>query len=102
MVLAGVLRVSPDRGLSLEYTQPEESILIADSAGLLLRDGQGRTRAMPSGSRGPGAVASLLPIMRFDLAALYPRFAIRAYGTGRPGASSSRRRTRRPPARSAR
>lgn len=81
MVLAGVLRVSPDRGLSLEYTHPEESIVIADSAGLLLRDGEGRSRAMPSGSRGPGAVASLLPIMRFDLAALYPRFAIRAYGT---------------------
>jgi len=81
MVLSGVLRISPERGLSLEYMQPEESVVIADSAGLLLRDREGRTREMPSGSRGPGAVASLLPIMRFDLAALYPRFAIRAYGS---------------------
>jgi hypothetical protein len=81
-VLSGVLRFSPERGLSLEYTRPEESIVIADSGGLLLRDREGRARQMPSGSRGPGAVASLLPIMRFDLASLYPRFSIRAFGSG--------------------
>jgi len=81
-LLRGVLRISPDRGLSLEYTEPQESILIADAAGLLLRDGNGRTREMPSGSRETGAVASLLPIMRFDLAALYPRFVIHAYRSG--------------------
>jgi len=82
MLLKGVLRISPERGLSLEYTDPQESILIADSAGLMLRDRDGRSRDMPSGSRETGAVASLLPIMRFDLAALYPRFVIHAYRSG--------------------
>jgi len=82
MVLKGVLRISPARGLSLEYTGPEESVLIADSAGIILRDNDGRSREMPSGSRQTGAIESLLPIMRFDLAALYPKFAIRAYRSG--------------------
>ena len=82
MVLKGVLRISPDRGLSLQYTDPEASVLIADPSGLFLRTSDGRTRELPSGSRETGAIASLLPIMRFDLAALYPRFAIRARRTG--------------------
>ena len=82
MLLKGVLRISPERGLSLEYTNPEESVLVADAAGLLLRDRDGRTREMPSGSRETGAIASLLPIMRFDFAALYPRFFIRGYRSG--------------------
>jgi len=82
MVLKGVLRISPGRGLSLQYTQPEPSVLIADSDGLLLKDREGRTQAMRSGSRQSGAIASLLPIMSFDLPALYPRFAIRAHHAG--------------------
>ena len=79
-VLKGVLRISPERGLSLQYTDPEPSVLIADSAGLVLRD-QGGSREMASGSREAGAIASLLPIMRFDLPALFPRFVIRARRT---------------------
>jgi hypothetical protein len=82
MVLKGVLRISPERGLSLQYTQPEESVLVADAAGLLLRDRDGGTRVLPSGDRETGAIGSLLPIMRFDLPALYPRFVIRARRTG--------------------
>jgi hypothetical protein len=82
MILGGVLRISPERGLSLEYTSPERSVLIADAAGLLLRDAGGRTREVPSGSRSLAAIESLLPIMRFDLAALYPSFVIRATRSG--------------------
>jgi hypothetical protein len=81
-VLHGVLRTSPGRGMSLQYTDPEPSVVIADGAGLVLRDARGRSREMASGSREAGAVASLLPIMRFDLAALFPLFTIRAVGTG--------------------
>ncbi len=77
-VLGGVLRISPERGLSLQYLQPETSILIADPAGLILRDAKGRSREMPSESREAGAIASLLPIMRFDMPALLPRFVVRA------------------------
>jgi len=80
-VLHGVLRTSPGRGLSLQYTDPEPSVIIADAAGLVLRDARGRSREMAPGSREAGAVASLLPIMRFDLAALYPLFTVRAAGT---------------------
>jgi hypothetical protein len=84
MTLKGVLRISPERGLSLQYTEPEKNVLIADAAGLLLKDRNGRARAMPAGSRETGAIASLLPIMRFDLAALYPLFVIHAQRSG-PG-----------------
>jgi hypothetical protein len=58
--------------------------MIADSQGLVLRDAKGRSRQIAAGSREAGAVASLLPIMRFDLAALFPRFIIRARRAG-PG-----------------
>jgi len=81
-VLRGVLRLSPQRGLSLQYTEPEPSVVIADQAGLVLRDRAGRSREMPSGSRESGAIASLVPIMRFDLLSLYPRFVIHARRLG--------------------
>ncbi len=82
LVLAGVLRISPERGLSLQYTRPEESVVVADSSGMITRDAKGRSREVPAGARGSGAVAALLPIMRFDLDALYPRFDIRARREG--------------------
>jgi len=37
---------------------------------------------MAPGSREAGAIASLLPIMRFDMPALMPRFVVRALRTG--------------------
>ncbi len=80
--LRGVLRIVPGKGLSLQYTQPEPSVLIADADGLLLKDKEGREQGMPAGSRESGAIASLLPIMRFDLPALYPRFVIHAHHAG--------------------
>jgi hypothetical protein len=79
-VLKGVLRISPQRGMSLQYTEPEARVMVADDDGLILRDGAGHERKMPPGSREAGAVASLLPIMRFDLPALLPAFDIRARG----------------------
>jgi hypothetical protein len=79
--LRGVLRIVPGRGLSLQYTEPEPSVLIADADGLLLKDKEGREQGLPSDSRESGAIASLLPIMSFDLPALYPRFVIRAHRT---------------------
>jgi Outer membrane lipoprotein carrier protein LolA-like len=82
LVLKGTIRISPERGLSLQYAGPEASIMIADSSGLLLRDADGRSRELPAGSRQAGAIAALLPIMRFDLAALYPRFEIHARRSG--------------------
>jgi hypothetical protein len=81
-VLKGILRISPQRGLSLQYVSPDPSILIADASGLLMKDGSGRASEMPVGSRQSGAVSALLPIMRFDLPALYPRFVIRALHVG--------------------
>jgi hypothetical protein len=81
-VLSGVLRVSPERGLSLQYIEPAASVLIADGSGILVRDEPGHDRPMPADSRQAGAIASLLPIMRFDLAALFPRFDIRAQRLG--------------------
>jgi hypothetical protein len=81
-ILKGVLRISPKRGLSLQYTEPQPSILIADADGLVIRDSDGKSRAMAAGSREAGAIASLLPIMRFDMLALYPRFDVRALRTG--------------------
>jgi hypothetical protein len=80
MQLEGTLRISPERGLSLQYLKPDANVLIADSSGLLLKDRRG-AREMPAGSHQSGAVAALLPIMRFDFPALYPRFLIRASGT---------------------
>jgi hypothetical protein len=82
LVLKGVIRISRERGLSLQYTGPQPSVMIADSSGLLLRDPDGRSRELPSGSRETGAIAALLPIMRFDFGALYPRFEIHARRTG--------------------
>jgi len=82
LVLHGVLRISRERGLSLQYTDPEPSIVIADAAGLVLRDAGGRNRTLPAGSRDAGSLSSLLPVLRFDLAALFPRFEIRGRREG--------------------
>jgi hypothetical protein len=81
MLLKGVLRISPERGVSLQYIEPEANVLIADATGLILRDRNGRSREISAASREGGAIASLLPIMRFDLPALSPRFIIRAQRT---------------------
>ena len=81
-LLHGVLRISPERGLSLQYLGDEPNILVADPSGLLIRDAAGRSRELPADSHEGGAIASLLPIMRFDFAALFPRFDVQAQRSG--------------------
>jgi hypothetical protein len=81
-VLHGVLRISREGGLSLQYTDPDPSVLIADSAGLIFRDGRGRSHELAAGSDEAGPIESILPIMRFDLPALFPDFDVRAQRTG--------------------
>jgi hypothetical protein len=81
-ILHGTIRLSPDRGLSLAYAGAEPNILIADSDGLLERGADGRERTVAAGSHEGGAISSLLPIMRFDMAALLPKFTIRASRSG--------------------
>ncbi len=82
VVLTGVMRVSPARGLSLAYREPERRTIIADAQGLLIRDARGRSRAVPADARASGATAALLPVMRFDLAALARTFAVHAARAG--------------------
>jgi hypothetical protein len=82
VVLRGVLRVSKERGLSLQYTEPEPSVVIADATGILLRGADGRERSLDAGSREAGSLAPLLPILRFDLSALSPSFEIRGRRAG--------------------
>lgn len=77
VVLQGELRRSPERGLSLRYVEPEEQLMVIDRAGVLLRNAAGRTRTLMSDPRAPQIDALLLPILRFDLAALHERFEIR-------------------------
>ncbi|HEY1847896.1 MAG TPA: hypothetical protein VGG37_01760, partial [Opitutaceae bacterium] len=49
-VLHGVLRIARQGGLSLQYTDPDPSVLIADPDGLIFRDGRGRSHELPAGS----------------------------------------------------
>ena len=82
VVLAGEMRLIPERGLSLRYTAPEETLTIIDSAGLLLRDAKGRTRQIKAGTRDAGLVTALLPVMRFDEENLFKQFTIHAARDG--------------------
>ena len=79
-VLHGVIRISPEHGLSLGYTSPEVLTLIADSKGLIMRDARGRDRAVPLAVSQAGAIASLLPVMQFDVKDLAQKFEINAFG----------------------
>jgi hypothetical protein len=76
VVFTGELRLSPERGMSLHYTSPEDSTLIVDTQGVLVRDARGRSRELPSEPRARAATSALLHIMRFDLNALTPHFEI--------------------------
>lgn len=72
VVLAGEMRLSPDHGLSLRYTQPSERLMVIDARGILLRDAAGRTREITD-----NANTVLLPVLRFDLPALTRLFDLR-------------------------
>ena len=76
VVLKGEVRVVPELGLSLRYVEPEERIVIIDAKGVLLRDGDGRERAVPADHRAQAATAALGNVLRFDLAALKKDFVV--------------------------
>jgi glycosyltransferase involved in cell wall biosynthesis len=80
--LQGEMRYSPELGLSLRYTQPEERMMILDATGLLMRDGKGRQRNAPSDPKNPDFAHSLLSILRFDEATLRQNFSIHGIRDG--------------------
>ena len=80
--LKGELRFSPDHGLSLHYSDPEDQTVVVDDRGIVVRDARGRTRAMKSGSRATAVVQTLLPVMRFDFDKLLDEFDVAATRTG--------------------
>jgi hypothetical protein len=82
VVLKGEMRLSPTRGLSLDYREPEVRTVIADGKGLAMRDARGRTREIPPDPRTTGPVTALLPIMQFDLDGLQRAFTLRGARDG--------------------
>ncbi len=78
VVLQGEMRLIPDTGLSLRYTEPEETLTVIDTRGLLLRDAKGRARQIKAGTRDAGLVTALLPVMRFDIGELFNQFTVHA------------------------
>jgi len=82
VVFTGDMRLSPDRGLSLAYTKPENQLMIVDAKGVLLRDGRGRQRELPNDPRAQAATTALLHVMRFDLPELAKNFDLYGQRTG--------------------
>jgi glycosyltransferase involved in cell wall biosynthesis len=85
--LAGMVRVSASRGLSLQYTSPEPRTIIVDDQGLLFREAKGEA-IPPADPRARAAHEALLHVLRLDFSALARDFEI--YGQ-REGASWSLR-----------
>jgi glycosyltransferase involved in cell wall biosynthesis len=83
VVLAGEVRVSATRGLSLHYLQPNDRTVILDDQGVLVRAPEGQ-QAPPADPRAAAANRALLHVLRFDLAGLEPDFEL--YGRREAGA----------------
>ena len=84
VVLKGDLIVSRQHGLSLHYDSAAItgwSYVIVDSAGLLLRDDQGRELTPPGDPRAAGPQRLLLNVLQLDLPQLAEAFEFRATGT---------------------
>jgi hypothetical protein len=79
--LAGEVRVSATRGLSLHYTTPEDRTVILDAEGMLVRGAAGE-KSLPADPRARAANEALLHILRFDFAALDKDFEIYGERTG--------------------
>src|SRR5690606_26339827 len=80
VVVEGVARLAPSRGLSLDYSASGASLVILDSEGLLLRRPDGRDQAAP-----PEAAAALRPLhalLVFDLPLLGRSYAIEGEDIG--------------------
>jgi outer membrane lipoprotein-sorting protein len=84
VVLKGVIRIIPGRGLSLNYLEPDRRILIVDDKGVLLRDEEGGERSVSSDPRTKAVTSSLVSVLRFDVAELQQSFVI--YGRHDGGA----------------
>lgn len=82
VVFTGEMRLVPERGLSLHYTAPEDTLTVIDAKGLYLRDEKGRVRQIKAGTRDAGLTAALLPVMRFDEEELYKNFTVYAARNG--------------------
>jgi len=82
VVLTGVVRIDPERGLSLAYLTPEVRTLIIDRQGTILRDDRGRDHPMPSDSRVQATTAALVSVLHFDLADLQRHFRLRGQQQG--------------------
>ncbi|ATC64393.1 hypothetical protein CMV30_10735 [Nibricoccus aquaticus] len=82
VVFTGDMRLSPERGLSLAYTKPENQLMIVDAQGVLLRDARGRQRELPNEPRAQAATTALLHVMRFDLTELAKNFDLYGLRTG--------------------
>jgi hypothetical protein len=81
VVFTGDMRLSPERGLSLAYTKPENQLMIVDAQGVLLRSPRG-SRELPNDPRAQAATTALLHVMRFDLAELSKNFELYGLRTG--------------------
>jgi outer membrane lipoprotein-sorting protein len=73
-VLIGQLRLDPERGLSLHYTDPDDRIIIVDDRGVLVRDAKGRTRTAPA--EAATNARPLLHVLRFNVDELLTSFAL--------------------------
>lgn len=73
--LTGVVRVSTARGLSLQYTAPDERTVILDDLGMLIRARAGE-KAPPADPRATAANEALRHILRFEFAALEKDFEL--------------------------
>lgn len=80
--LKGVMRLSPELGMSLGYIEPEKRVIIVDMRGLLLRDANGRQREIPVDPNSPAASTALLPILNFDWLKLDQAFQVYASREG--------------------
>jgi glycosyltransferase involved in cell wall biosynthesis len=75
VVLAGEVRVSSERGLSLQYASPEARTVILDMRGMLVRTAGGDV-SPPEDPRAGGVDRALLSILHLDLAALAADFEL--------------------------
>ena len=75
VVLKGDVRIDAAQGLSLHYREPQESVVIIDGQGMLLRRG-GHDTTPPADARASATNAVLLHILRFDFASLAASFEL--------------------------
>jgi hypothetical protein len=82
VTLEGEMRLDPQHGLSLHYTSPEVRTVVIDRQGMIVRDADGRVRAMPADPRATALNAALLPILQFDEPEILRQFTIQAARDG--------------------